>query len=172
MKKFFLSALMILLTVLAVLAADNKTSAKPQWPRGSVYAEFLGTSGIFGVSYDARFYQGTKFGYRVGLSYGYEFGRFDDVWARTSSDMAIQMPIGVNGLFGSIRHKLEVGAGIVPTYNVDNKELPDRFNCNYFLELGYRYQRPRGFLFRCGVTAKVHYECAYVIPFMAFGYSF
>ena len=37
--------------------------------RKAVYAEFFGASMVVGVNYDSRFYENSRWGYRVGLSH-------------------------------------------------------------------------------------------------------
>ena len=94
-----------------ILALLSSTLMAQERPRQAVFAEFLGASGIIGVSYDSRFKTSEHWGYRFGLSFnaGGESETF------ISSDKDYQGPsllVEGNYLIGKGRHFLELGLGL------------------------------------------------------------
>ena len=95
-----------------ILALLSSTLMAQERPRQAVFAEFLGASGIIGVSYDSRFKTSEHWGYRFGLSFnaGGESETF------ISSDKDYQGPsllVEGNYLIGKGRHFLELGLGMM-----------------------------------------------------------
>lgn len=65
MKRKTIALLLLLLCVLNVNAQDDNVRTK------SVYVEAFGPSNTIGITYDARFNENSRWGYRVGFGFGY-----------------------------------------------------------------------------------------------------
>ena len=65
MKRKTIALLLLLLCVLNVNAQDDNVRTK------SVYVEAFGPSNSIGITYDARFNENSRWGYRVGFGFGY-----------------------------------------------------------------------------------------------------
>ena len=91
MKRKTIALLLLLLCVLNVNAQDDNVRTK------SVYVEVLGPSNGIGVTYDARFNENSRWGYRVGFGFGYK--RTSDIFGKTSV-RGYSVPVGVNYLVG------------------------------------------------------------------------
>lgn len=156
----------------------------------SVYFEIFGPS-LIDLSFDSRFKRGCKWGYRVGIGFS-DATSFSGLDAR----YVVTFPLEVNAIFGRNRHFFEVGAGFAPTiarnyYRCHNYRYEGIRICNDGLvhnkiksvfvwrvpfELGYRYQRRSGFMFRGGITPFLQGEknwCnIWITPYVSFGYTF
>ena len=167
----------------------------------NLFAEFFGASGIMSANYDQRFYSGCKFGFRAGIGWAcprdYAFSSQYD----TETNLhGVAFPVGVNFMTGRARHKFEVGVNLTPgIYNCD-RDIPEVwdfndegekvvlrpyehiggtvFNMALSINLGYRYQRPSGFMFRAGWSPQFismgKYPCiswGSLIPYLSFGYT-
>lgn len=169
-------------------------SRKPMYR--NIYGELGGISGLVGVYYDSRFKPGSRWGYRVGLGYSINFSMLRAVYRQ--GDHTLSVPFAVNGIFGKSESFFEAGFGFSPgvsftKYDYDysiSYELPDgsyveknvpstwrtEFTWNFFLDLGYRFQKPNGFLFRAGITPSVCWVgdwcCLLISPYVGFGYTF
>ena len=160
----------ILITIL-LFAATSLFAQKTR----HISVEILGAQNTVGINYDSRFKGTYGLGYRVGIGYGYgrNSGWFDE------SIKGVGVPLELNYLLGKKNSKLELGFGAslgiyrvkgeVAYYN--NLEwYSDRYNTyekvsesyyytssgcqfGYFLfgDIGYRYERAGGFMFRIGV---------------------
>ena len=142
-------------------------------PVRSVYLELLGPSNMVGVSYDARFKGHKGWGWRAGFGYLY----FPD-WVQYAS-----LPLEINYLAGNRNHKFEVGLGFDPLLMMAAGEgvSPfDEMHLGYYFHanVGYRYQRPKGFQFRIGLSPSLtFYQGLFVKPYelwpyVSFGWSF
>ncbi len=100
-----------------------------------VNVEFLGAHNLVGLSFDSRFSEDSKYGFKIGVGYGYEdsqssmgfnieFGG-ENAKFRTSPvgyvrgrllKHAISAPISIYRLYGEKRHFFELGIGVVPYY--------------------------------------------------------
>lgn len=159
----------------------------------TVYAEVLGPSHLIGISYDSRFRNECKFGYRLGFGYT---SSWEDIFYVTNTNAhSFNIPLEVNGIFGSKKNYFETGVGISPMftyerckfttvdYGSDGSKNYGQLNISdtswglqTYLNAGYRYQRPRGLQVRVGLTA------GYVVdklwsywelrPYLSFGYTF
>ena len=63
MKRKTIALLLLLLCVLNVNAQDDNVRTK------SVYVEAFGPSNTIGITYDARFNENSRWGYRVGFGF-------------------------------------------------------------------------------------------------------
>ena len=164
--------------------------------------ELLGAQNTVGINYDSRFKGTYGLGYRVGIGYGYgrNSGWFDE------SIKGVGVPLELNYLLGKKNSKLELGFGAslgiyrvkgeVAYYN--NLEwYSDRYNTyekvsesyyytssgcqfGYFLfgDIGYRYERAGGFMFRIGVSPSFNFgdkhgvTKSFFYPYLGFGWSF
>lgn len=172
------------------------SQAQERTPR-AVYAELYGGSLIAGVNFDSRFNESSHFGYRVGLAYTFtDIGEFMNCVG--DYVRGVNMPLEVNCLMGKRekRSRFEVGLGVnVGLYENKTEKFSEflednptmiekstKFGYFVFLNVGYRYQRPQGLLFRVGLSPKVDFggECGLgnyagifsFVPYLSFGYSF
>ena len=182
--------ILVALTILAVSAsmdAQNKTR--------SVSVELLGAQNMVGVNYDCRLKGNSGLGYRVGLGFGYgdNSGLFDQ------DIKGVGVPIELNYLLGKKHHKLEVGLGTsLGIYHVKEttwyyyRPVPpeteghgeqytstsNRFGYFMFGDIGYRYQRDNGFMFRVGISPSFNFGDKYgrkksaFYPYIGLGWSF
>lgn len=170
------------------LSAQNKMQ--------SISAELFGAQNSFGVNYDARFKGNSGLGYRVGIGYGY--GETNTFFGEETVK-GVGVPVELNYLLGKKNNKFEVGVGTsLGVYHVNEThtyyyaptpEYPDglieeykvngnRFGYFVFGTIGYRYQRPNGFVFRVGISPSVNFGDKYglnkslLYPYVGFGWSF
>ncbi len=161
----------------------------------SVSVELLGAQNMVGVNYDSRLKGNSGLGYRVGVGFGYgdNSGWFDQ------TIKGVGVPMELNYLLGRKRHKLEAGIGTslgiyhvketawywneadasVPGYEGDRyTTTSNRFGYLIFGDIGYRYQRDNGFMFRIGVSPSFNFGDKYGLdksafyPYVGFGWSF
>ncbi|MDR0812291.1 MAG: hypothetical protein LBN23_08515 [Paludibacter sp.] len=85
--------------------------ANAQTPR-AVSIELLGVYNLAGISFDSRFTENSKFGYKVGAGYG--FGRFTAFFEYKSRTVAV--PANIYYLFGKKHHFFELGLGMTSFY--------------------------------------------------------
>ncbi|WP_051617596.1 hypothetical protein [Prevotella sp. HUN102] len=137
----------------------------------SIYGELGGASNGIGVNYDARFKEGSQWGYRVGFGFGYSKTSF--LFGVGTSTRVYSVPLEINYLAGKKKSRFEVGAGVnVGLYNdhfIGFEIVPDEEHHGYnvrltpyisensvsavaFVNIGYRYTSTRGFQFRVGIT--------------------
>lgn len=152
--------------------------------RKAIYGELLGGSNGIGISFDSRFKPAGKWGYRVGV--GYAFGRsrnsFFDI--STSFD-GICIPLELNYLTGTRNHHFEVGGGVNvgeywSKYRMGNESVSSStWGYYYYGNIGYRYQRPKGFFFRGGISLGADFGDKHgliggvtLTPYLGFGLSF
>lgn len=157
----------------------------------NVYGELFGASDVIGVNYDQRFKPDSHWGFRAGIGYGF-FS--DSGLLGISSDHSISIPLAVNAIFGKKCNFFEVGLGYAPIIGFDKYESywqPDgsfdmdhptgsktetKYYSKIFMDLGYRYQKPNGFLFRAGISPSIVGELPWCLlrftPYVAFGYTF
>ena len=191
MRKIVLS-LFALCCFSAVMAQQQKTR--------SLSIEVLGAQNVVGINYDSRFNGNSGFGYRVGIGYGYgnNSGLFDQ------KINGVGVPLELNYLLGKKNRKLELGFGAsLGVYQVRENtgyfigwypgeentdetvgEIDSYTSSNtqfgYFLfgNIGYRYQRPNGFMFRVGVSPSFNFGDKYGLkkaaffPYIGLGWSF
>lgn len=182
--------------------ADSVSTAAVEQPGlcRNLFVELGGASYGWGLGYDSRFKPGSVFGYRVGMAFndGYYGNAFGD---DRVDYKGVSFPLEVNAIMGRWKSKFELGAGIVPSilkrdeYRWEKRWINedyeygrfDRFN--YFekhgtrvnimgvMNIGYRYQRQRGFFMRAGLSLLLgDISCSPIdgmrgIIYMAFGYT-
>lgn len=84
-----------------------------------IYLEIGGPSIMGGVTYEQRFNNHTRWGWRAGLGFGYSEN--NGFLTLNGSTRAWTLPVGVNYMIGSRRNALELGAGVsVGIYNGHN----------------------------------------------------
>lgn len=172
----------------------------------NIFLEIGGASNGIGVSYDTRVKKGSKFGYRVGLSFSFRQSSTNAIFMGFGEypsyrETAISAPLGVNYLIGNKRHRLELGLGAnLGIYNIHLKyseyTTPAGYGDNFYLltntrsetkkvfgyfmfsNIGYRYQREKGFMFRTGISPSFSFGDSHGLkgllfaPYMSFGYTF
>ena len=177
----------------------NACFAMPSHAQGtrSVSLELFGVHNAVGVNYDARFRSSTALGYRVGL--GYAYSEDYNFLHNTTCLHGVAVPLELNYLVGKKRSKLELGFGTsLGCYFVKYERYHSTFDpanggtfvawtepahdCGfgYFLfgDIGYRYQKPSGFIFRVGSTPSFNFGDRHGIdrfpltPHLSFGWSF
>ena len=194
MKRKTIALLLLLLCVLNVNAQDDNVHTK------SVYVEAFGPSNGIGVTYDARFNENSRWGYRVGFGFGYK--RTSDIFGKTSV-RGYSVPVGVNYLVGGKKHALELGAGLnagiynnhdftfepwyIETTPGNKKQIgwktkpikENKFGMFAYTTVGYRYTSKKGFQFRAGVMPAVafafkgiHDHKVVLAPYISFGKAF
>lgn len=171
---------------------DSSESLSPK----NVYAELLGASNIFGISFDSRFNKKCAFGFRAGISMGIGGSLFH--FDRNNNSFTAGIPLEINGIFGRGHSKFEAGIGtnlgLVTrhkyTMTVDD-HITDGLNdwhmrkttSSYFYyfryaNIGYRLQKENGFMFRAGLTPTFTFGGTgelrlfpFILPYIAFGYT-
>lgn len=157
-----------------------------------ISVELLGAQNAVGMNYDSRFKGNSGLGYRIGVGFGY--GHTSSLFDEKIKGVGV--PVGLNYLLGEKHHKLEVGFGTsLGVYHVKTTWLyyqPDssgtewyeytstsnRFGYFMFGDIGYRYQRENGFMFRAGVSPSFNFgdKCGLdksaFYPYVGFGWSF
>lgn len=162
----------------------------------NVFGEFFGPSFGVGVGFDSRFRPGTVFGYRVGLSF--TDGSFGDASDWHSADFTgLCVPLEINAIFGHGKSRFELGIGATPAilhrietdgkwvsggegelYPAFTTSRHNRLNILGTLNIGYRYQRERGFFMRVGLTVyagDLDYspiDGVWLLPNLSLGYTF
>ena len=149
----------------------------------AVYAEFLGASVMVGMNYDSRFYENSRWGYRIGVAHTItnfeEFGVCDGY---NYSIYGFNFPLEVNYLVGrrETKNKLDLGVGL----NLGCYEKNDKYLLGYFtfLNIGYRFQPKNGIIFRVGLSPKLAFGGSSsvlryvwptsIFPYLSFGYAF
>lgn len=157
----------------------------------NIFGEIFGPSFGVGVGFDSRFRNGTPFGYRVGLSY--IDGSFENnVDWRFLEFKGVCVPLEVNAIFGERKSKFEIGVGATPSIlhrvyttshwnedmTIDHKTTRgNKLNILGTFNIGYRYQRERGFFLRAGLTFIAgDLKCspidgAWILPNISLGYT-
>lgn len=181
---------------LSLLALCCFSASMAQHKTSSLSVELLGAQNVVGLNYDSRFKGNSGLGYRVGIGYGYgeNSGWFDQ------KINGVGVPLELNYLAGKKNRKLELGFGLsVSVYRVEEttwdsyyqpvtpetevqyeeKTTKDtRFGYFFFGNIGYRYQRPNGFMFRVGVSPSFNFGDKYGLdkaaffPYIGLGWSF
>ncbi len=151
----------------------------------NLFGEFFGPSFGIGIGFDSRFKNDTPLGYRVGISY--TDGLYDYFEERLDFK-GVSFPLEINAIYGKQKNKFEMGAGVtlsflhrVHTTWSESGAITTRGNKLNILgtiNVGYRYQRERGFFLRTGFTIYVgdpEYSPLaelWILPNISFGYTF
>ena len=185
--------------VLSLFALCCFSAVVAQQKTRNLSVELLGAQNIVGINYDSRFNGNSGLGYRVGV--GYVYGDTSG-WVDQRIN-GVGVPLELNYLLGKKNSKLELGFGAsLGVYQVKEtighvKWYPggentdetspkidfytsSRTQFGYFLfgNIGYRYQRPNGFMFRIGVSPSFNFGDKYGLckaaffPYIGFGWSF
>ncbi len=189
MKKAILS---ILICLISFHVFGQKIDSCKDKTYKNLYLELLGASNMIGISYDTRINSGSVFGYRVGISYFYGTDY------NSNKGHGISVPWEFNCLLGKRRSKFEIGAGInIGLYSIEEKYMIDSngnetifeplieitrkqktFGYYIFSNIGYRYQRKNGFMFRVGVSPSFNFgdrcgisKSPVLYPYISFGYT-
>lgn len=188
--------------VLSLFALCCFSAVMAQQKTRSLSVELLGAQTIAGINYDSRFKGNSGLGYRVGIGYGYgnTSGLFDQ------KINGVGVPLELNYLLGKKNSKLELGFGaslgvyqvketigyVEDTWWYPGGENTDetspktyfytssrtQFGYFFFGDIGYRYQRPHGFMFRVGVSPSFNFGDKYGLsktaffPYIGLGWSF
>lgn len=177
----------LLFFMIVVCSATNAQEATR-----SISIEGLGAQNMLGVNYDARIKGNSGWGYRAGL--GWSYGMSSDFWGNEENTNGISAPLEVNNLLGKKNHHLELGAGISLGYYHQNitdayvnqttgeimtyKHKENKFGYFLFGDIGYRYQRPSGFMFRAGISPSFNFgdkhgvSKSWCYPYIGLGWSF
>lgn len=166
----------------------------------AVGVEVMGSTGLVGASYDARFRSGANngWGFRTGLNYSLSaFGRSKsepDTW-QLSFTGGWGVPVEINYLTGQNHNHFEAGLGCtLGVYRDEWEEVVGQpyerieshsrtaFGYYTYVNIGYRYQRPNGFSFRTGIAPQFGFTKGtelpwpftplYQWPYVAFGWTF
>ena len=185
MKNFIATLTMLILS--ASMVAQDKVR--------NVSVELLGAQNMVGVNYDSRLKGNSGLGYRIGIGFGYgnNSGLFDQ------NIKGVGVPVELNYLLGKKHQKLEVGFGaslgvyhtketmwyyyepVPPETDGHVESYPTTSNnFGYFMfgDIGYRYQRDNGLMFRAGVSPSFNFGDKYGLsksafyPYVGFGLSF
>lgn len=186
MKKTFLFSGAMLFTTIGIMAQERVQS---------ISVELLGAQNTVGINYDSRIKGNSGLGYRMGIGFGY--GDNSDWFDQKIKGMGV--PIELNYLLGKKNHKLEVGFGAsLGIYHVkettwyyyqpvppeaeghDEQYTSTSNRLGYFMfgDIGYRYQRKNGFMFRIGVSPSFNFGDKYGLkksafyPYIGLGWSF
>ena len=183
--------------LLSLLALGCFSAVMAQQKTRNLSVELLGAQNIVGINYDSRFNGNSGLGYRVGIGYGYGYNS-------TLFDQKINgvgVPLELNYLLRKKNSKLELGFGAsIGVYQVKgtigyvkpggentdetspeiNFYTSSKTQFGYFLfgNIGYRYQRPNGFMFRAGVSPSFNFGDKYGLkkaaffPYIGLGWSF
>ncbi len=138
--------------------------------------ELAGSYGLSGISYDSRFDEKSKFGYKIGIGYGFEKNSgvshwyFTPVKAYFPEDDQMcnyfSVPMNIHYLFGQEKHFFETALGLnlfVTDYNFRNYNRIGYFS---FCRIAYRYEsKNKPVLFSIGI------DMPFKTPGCGLGYS-
>ena len=169
--------------VLSLFALCCFSAVMAQQKTRNLSVELLGAQNIVGINYDSRFEGNSGLGYRVGIGYGDNSGLFDQ------KINGVGVPLELNYLLGKKNSKLELGFGaslgvyqvketigyVKETGRYPGGENTDetspkidfytssktQFGYFFFGNIGYRYQRLNGFMFRVGVSPSFNFGDKY-----------
>ena len=159
MKKTFL--------FLAIVLAAVTMSAQTK----SINLELLGSSGMAGVNYDARFKGNSGFGFSVGIGYGYANSGIDFLNTEGNDGITHQVgiPVEINYLFGKNNSHFVLGVGASGLANIKETSSKSQFGIGAFADIGYRYLKPYGFSFEVGLKPRLD---RVLYPYIGIGFSF
>ena len=144
-----------------------------------IYLEIGGPSIMGGVTYEQRFNNHTRWGWRAGFGFGYSEN--NGFLTLNSSTRAWTLPVGVNYMIGSRRNALELGLGIkddphasyVVNTTIDGETVyaalksysnsQNAFGYFFFGGIGYRHVSKQGFLFRTGLTPTFNFGDSHAV---------
>ena len=140
-----LRILIILSLLVIVISCQAFSQTKPN----SLYLEFFGSGGLYSINYDRLFTE--NFGARIGFMY------FEADWIFFFIDVDMFLiPITLNYLVGTGKHKFELGAGPVIAFSSARflgSNSVSGSGLGWTGTIGYRYQQnDGGFMWRIGFT--------------------
>ena len=181
-KTKILLSLLIALGINSAMAQDRAVK--------NVSLEFAGAHTVMGVNFDSRFKGNEGFGFRIGASLVRKgFTDYEDM-------KGFAVPLELNYLHGEKNHHLELGAGVslgsckfghyyndtmhLGNHSVTVQNSWDESKFAYFIfgNIGYRYQRPSGFVARVGLTPSFNFggenglDRPFFYPYVGLGWSF
>ena len=163
MKKLFIT--FIVVTVFSVASSFAQTTK-------TVSVELCGASTGIGLKYDQRFSGNTGFGLSVAVAYS---KGFDTAIEAGSEWNNLLFPAEINYLTGENNSHFEVGLGMMN----GRYHLPgfSWYGYYFYVNLGWRYQKPNGFMFRVGLSPSFgsgnHYvDKSAFYPYIGLGWSF
>ena len=161
----------IVLTITLCVLALNAFAQKNGTYTKSINMELLGSSGMVGVNYDARFKGNHGWGYSAGIGYGYANSNYDFVETpgRDGVSHEIGIPVEVNYLFGKRNSHFVLGAGGFVGAWINEGSRKAQFGYTLFADVAYRYQKPTGFSFSVGLKPNLSNV---FWPYITLGYSF
>ena len=138
--------------------------------------ELAGSYGMAGISLDSRLSKSSKFGYKIGLSYGMEYNSGARHWYITpvkayypedgKMNNVYSIPLNVHYLLGREKHFLETGIGLCAFYADYNFGEHKGLGYYTFGRVAYRHE---------SVTNRFMFSLGMDIPFMTpasgLGYS-
>lgn len=158
----------------------------------SLSVEAFGAHNVLGGNYDARLKDNFGWGYRVGI--GWSYGSSEIFGINVEKNTGVTVPLEVNYLTGRKNHHLELGAGAsLGYYHQDLNSLvfdlntgdvyeyrhkENKFGYFFFGDIGYRYQRPSGIMFRAGVSPSFNFGDRHGVskdwcyPYIGLGWTF
>jgi len=101
--------------------------AEAQTPR-HINLELLGAYNMVGFSFDSRFSENSRFGYRVGIGYGFSISKSFFSYSRGHY---VSVPLNAYYLFGKKSHHFETGLGVFPIYGNLYSETEFEFYPDY-----------------------------------------
>lgn len=112
--------------------------------------ELMGAGGAVGISFDSRFKADSKFGYKVGLGYGFEYNSgvshwyFTPVKAYYPEDKRwnnnFSIPVNAYYLFGREKHFFEMGLGFSLFYADYDFGSDSKIGYHMFGRVAYRHE--------------------------------
>lgn len=152
--------ILLFATLIISIIGINKVTGQQ-----SIYLEGLGHGFVYSVNYDKRLNTASgKLGFKLGCSY-----------TPISNSNFLAIPVGAYYLKGTEPHYLELGAG-ANFYRGEANFIGDYdfgdANFAFNGTIAYRYQKPKGLIFRAGLTPILSSELfAVYFVGMSIGYS-
>lgn len=163
MKKIVISGILLLLCTVGF-----SQNAK------YIGVELCGASTGIGLRYDARIKGNNGIGYSAAVAYAHGI---EAAYSKGSDLDNILIPAEINYLTGEHNSHFECAIGMMNGWYRDPSYK--EYMYYFYINLGWRYQKPRGFMFRVGLSPSFgsgyHYylaEKSWFYPYFGFGWSF
>jgi len=176
MKQLPLSAILLLVATSSFAQKDtirlrdiakNQRSIVTDRPPQAIYFQLGGSAPLLSVNYDRRFSKKLNgAGFAAGIGF----------WGESGISI-FSIPASINYLFGRSSSFIEAAAGATfitgTTFDIFDDENSTGSGIFYHVNLGYRYQAPRGgFFFRGGISP-LFYKDVYVTSYyIGFGHNY
>ena len=134
--------------------------------------ELCGASTGLGLRYDMRLKGNHGLGFSAAVAYSHGI---DAAYEKGSDLDNILIPVEVNYLTGKNNSHFEVGLGMMNgRYSMPHWSF---YGYYFYFNIGWRYQKPKGFMFRTGLSPSfgwgTHYmEKSWFFPYIGVGWSF